>query len=62
MYEISGGAHWRNKADNGICIFREDLLLFESEIFIQKIRFREVGKVGSVKLIYSEETGNYDNF
>jgi twinkle protein len=62
MYEISGGAHWRNKADNGICIFREDFHLFESEIFIQKIRFREIGKVGSVKLIYSKETGNYNDF
>jgi len=62
MYEISGGAHWRNKADNGLCIFREDFKLFESEIFIQKIRFREVGKVGSAKLIYSEETGNYNEY
>jgi len=62
MYEISGGAQWRNKSDNGLCIFREDFGVYESEIFIQKVRFREVGKVGSAKLIYSEETGNYNEY
>jgi twinkle protein len=59
MYEISGGAHWRNKADNGLCLFRNDYQVHETEIFIQKIRFKEVGKVGSIKLKYIEDTGDY---
>jgi twinkle protein len=59
MYEISGGAHWRNKADNGICIHRPDYNRDESEIMIQKIRFREVGQIGKVTLRYSRDSGEY---
>ena len=57
MYDISGGAQWRNKADNGICVYRD----FETDvttIFIQKIRFREIGKLGECSLKY-RYTGNY---
>lgn len=59
MYEISGGAHWRNKADNGICIHRPDYSQDETEVIIQKIRFKEVGKIGKVPLIYVRDTGEY---
>lgn len=59
MYEISGGAHWRNKADNGICIHRQDYNIDETDVIIQKIRFKEVGKTGSVKLKFSREIGVY---
>ena len=59
MYEISGGAHWRNKADNGLCIHRPDYSQDETEVFIQKIRFKEVGKIGKVPLIYVSDTGEY---
>lgn len=60
MYDISGSAHWRNKADNGICVYRD--LLDESkevEIHVQKVRFREIGRVGMVKLKYDIITGRY---
>lgn len=49
MYDIAGGAQWRNKADNGICVHRN----FESgrtEVYIQKIRFRDVGEIGMTEL------------
>ena len=59
MYEISGGAHWRNKADNGICVHRPDYNRDETEIIIQKIRFREVGKIGQVTLKYCRDSGRY---
>ncbi|MFA5904633.1 MAG: DnaB-like helicase C-terminal domain-containing protein [Desulfobacula sp.] len=60
MYDIAGGAHWRNKADNGLCIYRD----FETnitEIIVQKIRFKEIGKLGSVSLKYTH-SGNYKTF
>jgi twinkle protein len=60
MYEISGGAHWRNKADNGLCLFRPDFDRNETELYIQKIRFKEVGKVGKVSLNYLSDCGNYE--
>ncbi|MFH1691515.1 MAG: DnaB-like helicase C-terminal domain-containing protein [Candidatus Omnitrophota bacterium] len=59
MYEISGGAHWRNKADNGICVHRHDFDIDETEIIIQKIRFKEVGKTGSFLLSFSRDIGVY---
>lgn len=59
MYEISGGANWRNKADNGLCVHRPDYSTDETEIYIQKIRFKEVGKIGKVTLKYCRDTGTY---
>lgn len=62
MYEISGGAHWRNKADNGICVHRPDYRTDEVHIIVQKIRFREVGKIGVTSLRYMQATGRYEDF
>lgn len=61
MYDISGGAHWRNKADNGICVHRsyEEDTKFNTEIFIQKIRFRDIGKIGKHTLRFEPATGRY---
>ena len=57
-YDISGSAAWRNKADNCITVFRhiED---HRVEIHVQKIRFKEVGKIGMVTLGYQSLTGRY---
>lgn len=59
MYDISGGAQWRNKADNGICVHRN----FEAgvtEVYIQKIRFREVGQIGMAELKFRHYGGYVD--
>ena len=61
MYEISGGAHWRNKADNGICVHRPDYRTDEVKIIVQKIRFREVGTIGETALKYIRATGRYED-
>jgi len=59
-YDIAGSANFRNKADNCISVWR-DLQDEESsvEIHIQKIRFRDVGKIGMEKLKYDIPTGTY---
>ncbi len=59
-YDIAGSAHFRNKSDCCICVWR-DLMdeTKEVEIHIQKVRFREVGKVGLVNLRYDVVTGRY---
>ena len=57
MYDIAGGAHWRNKADNGICVYR-DFETNQTDIIVQKIRFKEIGTLGSASLKYSY-TGRY---
>jgi len=64
LYDISGSAHFRNKADNGIVIWRDlnDPGKHEVEIHIQKIRFREIGKLGGCSLKYNPVTGGYEEW
>ena len=62
-YDASGSAHWRNKADNCLAVWR-DVANEKSplvQIHVQKIRFREIGRVGVVDLIYDRVTGRYSD-
>jgi twinkle protein len=59
-WDISGSAHWRNKADNCLCVWRDVLDETQgTEIHVQKIRFRRSGRVGLCKLAYDGETGRF---
>ena len=60
-YDISGSAHFRNKADVCLCVWR-DLLATDgiTEVHVQKMRFNELGKVGMVQLKYDLATGKYN--
>ncbi|HBP90854.1 MAG TPA: topoisomerase [Nitrospiraceae bacterium] len=59
-YDISGAAHWRNKADNCLSIYRDvggdDQRV---QLHIQKIRSRQVGKIGAVELLWDSINGRY---
>lgn len=58
---ISGSAHWWNKADCAITVYR-DLHAVDSravEIHVQKIRFKHIGLPGLVTLNYDRITGRY---
>jgi twinkle protein len=59
LYDISGSAHWYNKADNGVVVHRHNVERPEVCIYVQKIRFREVGKVGDTMLRYIADNGRY---
>lgn len=54
LYDIAGSANFRNKADFGISIWR-DLSVDDPNvsIFIQKVRWREQGKIGRVNMNYN---------
>lgn len=60
-YDVSGAAHWRNKADNCIAIWRDlaDDTTRDVEVHIQKVRFKAVGRVGQTVLQYNRVTGQY---
>lgn len=61
-YDVSGSAHWFNKADNCITVWREtnpDVRTQEVKIYVQKVRFKNVGKPGEVTLNYDRITGTY---
>lgn len=45
LYDISGSAHWNNKIDNGLCVYR-DYSTGLTEIYIHKVRWFFVGRGG----------------
>jgi twinkle protein len=66
-YDISGSAHWYNKADNIITVHREQAVpaagepdrRFEVDVHVQKVRFKHCGHVGGTRLHYDKVTGRY---
>jgi twinkle protein len=64
LYDCSGSAHWRNKADNGIVVWRDlsDLDSNEVEIHVQRIRFRHIGRHGVRKLYYDKPCATYSEY
>ena len=63
LYDCSGSAHWRNKADNGIVVWRDlsEADSAEVQIYIQKIRFRQVGRRGMARLYYEPVCATYSD-
>jgi twinkle protein len=60
MYDISGSAHFRNKADAGITVWRDLSDSSQpSQVHIQKVRFAETGQLGMVEFTYDPATGRY---
>lgn len=60
LYDCAGAAHWRNKADMGITVYRNlDSDSVEVELHVTKVRFRECGNLGSCRLIFDRTTGRY---
>lgn len=58
---ISGSQHWWNKADNAITVWRdfEKLDSAEVDIYVQKVRFKHIGRPGFITLNYDRITGRY---
>jgi twinkle protein len=60
LWDISGSAHFRNKADAGISIWRDLTNRDEPvQVHIQKIRFSETGEEGHALFTYDRATGCY---
>jgi twinkle protein len=55
-YSISGSAHWANKADNCLAVYRT---ANDVEVYVQKIKFKMRGKIGMVKFEYDKVNGRY---
>lgn len=61
LSDVSGGAHWWNKADFGIVVHRDQAHGNQDvEIHVQKARFKHLGKQGMVTLNYDRITGRYN--
>jgi len=60
LYDISGSANWVNKADIGIVVHRDlERDPTRAEIHVRKVRFKSVGKIGTVSLRWDRATGRY---
>ena len=61
-YDLSGSAHWYNKADNILTVHRDQAAGGQDvEVHIQKVRFKHCGRVGAVALRYDRVTGRYSD-
>lgn len=62
-YDISGSAHWYNKADNVLTVHRDQVEQGQDvDIHVQKVRFKHIGRVGLATLKYDRVTGRYFEF
>lgn len=59
LYDISGSAHWANKADIGLTVHRPNPETSEVDIHLHKVRHKWVGRPGKVTLEYDRVTGRY---
>lgn len=60
LNEVKGASEWFAKADNGLSVWRNELDDAQpSEVYVQKIRFREVGRIGKVEFRYDRVTGRF---
>ncbi len=60
-HDVSGSAHFWNKADNCLTIWRDqsDYCKQDVDIHCQKVRFKHIGHVGLATLQYDRITGRY---
>lgn len=56
-YDISGSSHWRNKADVAITVHRYDMMQNIVTVIIGKMKFKNLGKLGSIEFDYNYKTG-----
>jgi twinkle protein len=57
---ISGSQNWWNKADCAVTIWRDlEDGSTSVQVYVQKVRFKHIGKIGSVELTYDRLTGRY---
>lgn len=58
--DISGSAHFWNKSDNCISVWRNQIASSkEVDIHVQKVRFKHIGRIGTATLVYDRVTGRY---
>jgi len=58
-WDVSGSAHFRNKADFSLTVHRPQEGARLSDIHIQKVRFSENGRLGKVQLDFDLMTGRF---
>ncbi len=60
LYDISGSANFYNKADIGMTMYKDGQN--KNTLYIQKVKFKYWGSIGSVELNWNHENGRYDEY
>jgi twinkle protein len=58
LYNISGSAHFFNKTDNGITVYR-NFDAGTTSVYVQKVKFKHIGKTGVQDFFYDLGSGRY---
>jgi twinkle protein len=59
-WDINGSANFRNKADNCLTVWRNEACEDDPvQVHIQKVRFKNIGRIGVVELKWHRVTGRY---
>ena len=58
LYNISGSAHFKNKAWNGVIVYR-DFAEGTTDVIIEKVKYHWLGKPGKVKVGYDKMRRQY---
>lgn len=59
LYDVSGSAHWANKAEYGLTYHRKNFDQNEAEIVVTKVRMGMPGRRGSVKVTFDFRTSEF---
>ena len=59
LYDLNGGAMWYNKADYGWVAHRHDWNKHELTVYIQKVKFKWMGRKGDVSFDYDPMSGRF---
>ena len=60
LMNISGSANFFNKTDGGITVYR-NFKTNAVEIIVNKVKFRHLGKLGSIDMDYNPNNGRYED-
>lgn len=58
LYSISGSANFYNKTANGMTVYR-DFETGKTHVYIQKVKFKHWGQIGSVEWFWNKQNGRY---
>lgn len=60
LMNITGSGHFYNKTDGGLTVYRN----FDSntvDVYINKVKFKHLGKLGMVRYVYNNKNGRYED-
>ena len=61
LYDINGSANFYNKTDFGITVYR-DFVDSRVEVYVQKVKFKHLGRVGRIDYCYNISSGRFEMF